>query len=217
MSTVQTKPHHRQFKGYSKNKPQSTEWNISESSGLFQSYTLPKKAIRKVSSNVASAGKVYKLTLDDIAEKALWINPNYDITLGNETLELKRNLSNIYEAIVNSQDILELYDDWDDEGAIGHNQSVYNRAIKILINYSNTLLNDYKTVITEPEISLGKDGSIDLEWRDSQHILLLNITNSQELTTHYYGEDIKGKTIIKGFLDSIDINEDLAFWMRKLS
>jgi hypothetical protein len=149
-------------------------------------------------------------------DKAIWINPNLKIDILDKSFLLNRKLTNIYKAIQNSENLLELNEDWDDEGAIACNPTIYLRAIVFLVKYSNEVLISHNIVIDFPEINLAKDGSIDLEWRNENYILLINFINSRELDIHYYGEDSSSKTIIKGFIDYKSINKDLAFWMQKL-
>ncbi len=149
-------------------------------------------------------------------EKVTWIIPKLNIELSGKTFILDRNLDKIYDCIINSKKILQLKDDWDDEGALACNKITYNRAIELLLKYTLHLFETYNLIIEEPEINLVKDGSIDLEWRNNSSILLFNILNKPERDIHYYGEDFKSKTIIKGFIDYDHINNDLAYWMQKL-
>lgn len=140
-----------------------------------------------------------------------------EIKIGDKILYIDSKLINISKCIENSEYILNLKDDWDDENALGCNPFIYYRAIEILTRYSQNLLTSYGIVIDKPEINLAKDGSIDLEWRTDSVILLINIQNTDIIDVHYYGEDFKTKTILKGFIDSFRINKDLAFWMQKLN
>ncbi len=149
-------------------------------------------------------------------EKATWINEKILLNVGDKTFILDRHLVNIKNTIIASESLLQLEDDWDEEGAIATNKLTYSRAIELLINYSRHLLTTYNSIISVPEINITKNGSIDLEWRTENYILLINIQNNVDLYVHYYGEDYKGKTIIKGFIESFLINNDLAFWMQKL-
>lgn len=149
-------------------------------------------------------------------EKATWISEKILLNVGEKIFILDRHLVSIKEVILSSENLLKLEDDWDDEGAIATNTLTYGRAIELLINYSRNLLSTYNSIIAVPEINITKDGSIDLEWRTENHILLMNIQNTEDFIVHYYGEDYKSKTIIKGFIESHAINSDLAFWMQKL-
>ncbi|MGI0108318.1 hypothetical protein [Salinimicrobium sp. WS361] len=149
-------------------------------------------------------------------EKVTWFRPTFSFTILGEKYLIDRNLYHIYESIDKSKTLLELNDDWDDEGAVGSNELIYKRSIHFLVDYAKYIYEIHNSVIEEPEINLVKDGSIDLEWRNENYILLINIRNTPERNIHYYGEDFKKKTIIKGFIDYHEINKDLGFWMQKL-
>lgn len=149
--------------------------------------------------------------------KVVWVNPHLEVDVFQKTFLLNRKLTSIYKAIQSSKSILDLKDDWDEDGALPCKPLIYTRAIEFLVRYANEVLVSHNFSIDYPEINLVKDGSIDLEWRDENYILLINILNTEKLDIHYYGEDLKSKTIIKGFIDYNSINKDLAFWMQKLA
>jgi len=150
-----------------------------------------------------------------LSDGIIYRNPPIKTTLGRFYID--ERISNIYSTIVESRS-LELYkDDWDSEGAIGFNEMIYDRAINILIKYSEYVLIQFDVYISSPEINIGRDGSIDLEWRHNNNILLINILNCDELCAHYYGHDLSSKTIIKGSLEKYDINEVIASFMKCLA
>lgn len=160
---------------------------------------------------------IFKSNIPNVKEeKATWINEKILLNVGEKTFILDRHLVNIKNVIVSSENLLKLENDWDDEGAISTNKVIYGRAIDILLNYCRHIMNNFKIIVSAPEINITKDGSIDLEWRSKDYILLLNIQNSEDFIVQYYGEDYKSKTIIKGIIESYTINNDLAFWMQKL-
>ena len=131
-------------------------------------------------------------------------------------MPVRTTLNHIYDAIEASKNILALADDWDEDDASGCNELIYDRAVNLLIKYSQNVLKYHSTVINAPEINIGKDGSIDLEWRNEGRILLINILNKEDFEAHYYGSDFKTETIIKGFLKGYVINRNLSFWMQSL-
>lgn len=149
-------------------------------------------------------------------EKITWFSPIFPFRILGERYTIDRNLHHIYEAINESKHLLELEDDWDEEGALATNEIIYKRSIDILVTYSNYVYEEHGFAIEAPEINLVKDGSIDLEWRSKDYILLINVRNTKERNIHYYGEEFSKKTIIKGFIDYNEINKDLGFWMQKL-
>lgn len=139
-----------------------------------------------------------------------------EIQLSSKTLFLDERLDNIYQSINESKKLLSLNDDWDDNGALACREFIYDRAIYMLVLYSQSVLKTYNIKIFSPEINLGRDGSIDLQWRNEKIILLINIQNSENIDVHYYGEDYSSKTILKGFIESSMLNKDLIYWMQKL-
>lgn len=150
------------------------------------------------------------------SDKAVWVNSHIVISVFEKTFLLNRKLTSIHKSIQSSKSILDLKEDWDEDGALACRPLIYTRAIEFLVRYSNEVLVSHNISIDFPEINLAKDGSIDLEWRNENYILLINFLNSEKLEIHYYGEDTNSKTIIKGSIDYNSINKDLAFWMQKL-
>lgn len=149
-------------------------------------------------------------------EKAYWINTNLKFEILGKKFSLSRKLSSLYQTIQESKNILELEEDWDGDGALPCNSETYIRSIEFLTDYSNEVLESFDIILDNPEINIARDGSIDLEWRSKNYILLINFNNSEIIDIQYYGEDNISKTIIKGFIEDKSINKDLAFWMKKL-
>ena len=135
------------------------------------------------------------------------------------SFKIKSELNLIANSIKNSFSLIDLKDDWDENGALGFNSLTYLNAISFLIRYSESIIDDYEIAIQAPEINLTRNSSIDLEWRTKNQILLINITNTidNRFEIHYYGEDLVTNNSIKGVLSSDKSDdEDLKFWMRKL-
>ncbi len=138
-----------------------------------------------------------------------------DTLLGSFTIDEK--LDGIYKCINESKLLKNLQDDWDEEGAIGCNYAVYDRAVNLLLKYAQNVLKYYGAVIQAPDINLTKDGSVDLEWSNANGILLITVLNSLDFDAHYYGSDFKTGTIIKGALKNYTVNRNLSFWMQSLA
>lgn len=147
--------------------------------------------------------------------KVKW-NKWYRVDINYKTFILDARLGNLVSEIKKSEYILGLKDGWADDEGVSCSSTTYNNTIELLISYAQKVLEDYRVTIKSPEINLCKDGSIDLEWRKDDLILLINILNNSKIDIHYYGEDFQTQTIIKGFLNSLSPNDDLGFWMQKL-
>jgi hypothetical protein len=129
--------------------------------------------------------------------------------------KIPQKLKHIELSISNAQSILNLTDNWDDDGALKVPVNVYNNAILFLKKYVLVILNDLKTVISAPEINPVKDGSIDLEWHTPQARMLINVKKDEKIA--YYGDNYNDFNSIKGKVDTQSVQTFLAVWMTKLT
>ncbi len=124
------------------------------------------------------------------------------------------------DVIEESKTLLQLKDDWDDDGALCCNSVSYYNAIEILTLYHTYIEKTYSIIIQDPEINLCKDGSIDIEWRDDKFSCLFNIINSTEFLMHYYAVIFNFKAYesidTQGKLDSKTINNELVNLMKEM-
>jgi hypothetical protein len=128
---------------------------------------------------------------------------------------IPQKLKHIELSINNAQSILNLAENWDDEGALKVSKNVHSSAILFLKKYALFLLNDLKTVISAPDINPVKDGSIDLEWHTPNARMLINVNNSGKIG--YYGDNFNDLNSIKGKVDNDSVQTFLAVWMTKLT
>ncbi len=138
------------------------------------------------------------------------------LKIDNRTFLLDNRLLHIRDAINESKSLLELKEDWDEDGAVAIDPIIYYKAVETLTEYSINVFNVYNVAIDSPYISAGRDGSINMEWNKPNATLLLTILNSPNFNLHYYGDDGNNNTVIKGIINEPSINEDLSHWMRKL-
>jgi hypothetical protein len=129
--------------------------------------------------------------------------------------KIPQKLKHIELSINNAQSILNLSDNWDDDGAFKVPKNVHNSAILFLKKYALFLLNDLKTVISAPDINPVKDGSIDLEWHTPNARMLINVNNSGKIG--YYGDNFDDLNSIKGKVADDSVQTFLAVWMTKLT
>lgn len=99
---------------------------------------------------------------------------------------LSRNNSNLDKKIKESKSIIELKDNWDDEGAKKINLKAYNEAISFLSDYSEKVSDLFDKDLIMPSIVPVRDGSVDLEWNLEDSYLLINFTGSKEKIVYYY-------------------------------
>lgn len=120
------------------------------------------------------------------------------------------------EKVINdSKYILELEDNWDDEGADKIAHEAWESATSFLRNYSDTLEKDFGKEIVMPNISPVPNGSIDLYFKSEKGKFLINFNyDNEQLAISYYGEDRLKNKCLKGRLDNFQIDDFVLFWLK---
>lgn len=115
------------------------------------------------------------------------------IELNNKVVHtLPDELLSIQKAVEKSKYILDLQENWDDEGAEAYTEATWIKAVSFLCEFSiDTLKTFGKTPLT-PKIYHGPQGSIDILWKSKELNLLLNIPKGDEVAT-FSGENSLGQ------------------------
>jgi len=122
------------------------------------------------------------------------------------------------EAIQRSKVILELQEDWDEEGSPSYSESTWNRAAEFLFQNTSRIWRSHRLSLEIPKILQGPDGSIDLLWRTAKRDLLINLPANPAELGSFYGDDKEEgtKNAIRGTGVSIsDDNEWIFLWLLK--
>jgi hypothetical protein len=110
--------------------------------------------------------------------------------------------------------MLDLKDDWDEEGSPGYKESTWYRAIQFIRNVSASFRQSAGFWVEPPRILPGPEGSIDIHWKTSKRELLINIPESDEEPADYYGCGSL-QDAIKGKLDTSLPNEWILLWLMR--
>jgi hypothetical protein len=102
---------------------------------------------------------------------------------------IPKPLKAIYNAIEKSKYILNLKENWDDDGAIGYDPDVWRRAVLFISKLSAKIYKSYGQIIKPPKIYHGPKGSIDIYWENESFNLLINIPKNGLGT--FYGDNYK--------------------------
>jgi hypothetical protein len=125
----------------------------------------------------------------------------------------QKKLAPLRNIIESSRSILELHDDWDDEGSIGYKEETWNRATQFVLNSARFLWDHHTTIMDTPDIGPGPDGSIDIHWETEKYELLVNISADLKALATFYGDN-KGSLSIKGNLNPDSDNPVLLCWLK---
>ncbi|MBA7567308.1 hypothetical protein ES708_09018 [subsurface metagenome] len=128
---------------------------------------------------------------------------------------LPNTLLHIYDEIEESKYILQLKDNWDDEGSPSYKKSTWIKTIKFIINLSNSALDKCDLIIPRPKIYHGSNGSIDILWKNEDFRLLINVPEDIESSATFYGDDYD-KQKIEGTFNPGKLNSGLLLSLIEL-
>ncbi len=135
--------------------------------------------------------------------------------IGNKTFTFSN--SEILKVIRESEKMLSLNENWDDEGALVITEIIWRSAIDFLRKHSEYILQNQAINIQAPQINPCRDGSVDLSWRTPKARMLINFKNDGSDLAHYYGDYYNNINSIKGYVKTDEIQEFLATWMKVLA
>jgi hypothetical protein len=118
----------------------------------------------------------------------------------------------ILDAIDASRKLLELPDDWDEEGSPRYSEPTWQRATQFLRNHARWLWEQHDMILDAPRISPGPHGSIDIYWKTEEAELLLNIPADPAKPLTCYG-DSKSEFKVSGPLSDSDYQRGLWSWL----
>ncbi len=121
--------------------------------------------------------------------------------LKGKTLTLPSELNELAEEIEHSKYILQLEDNWDDEGAIKYETTTWQKAVTFISTYAKMMFEISSQIISTPSIYQGPQGSIDIYWDTEQYYLLINIPAGIDTKANFYGSDRKN-TQLEGTIDT---------------
>ncbi len=123
-------------------------------------------------------------------------------------VSLNYKLEELYNEIEKSKYILNLKDNFDEEGSEGYKKETWIRAIGFIARLFEFALIKGFVKIPQPKIYHGPSGSIDIYWENEDFNLLINIPKLNTKLASYSGENTIGEKV-KGEFDDSKINYGL--------
>ena len=167
----------------------------TEKSGIysFKTFNSPKPSLTDIQSYHVDKKEVY-FNFHEENSGNNWFSDRLNLGIGEKIqvcIEKKPSigLGNINTAIEDSKYMLELEEDWDDEGGMPIDEVTFERASDFLLGYAEWLLDNKNVVIQTPEISPGPENSIDIHWRLENYRMLINIPSNPQKQAGFYGDD----------------------------
>jgi hypothetical protein len=139
------------------------------------------------------------------------------IDLGNVVvvhgISIPKQLRTVATAVLESRKLLELDDDWDDDGAAGFTEATWHRAACFLVRNAVTLACKHGPSVGDVEILPGSNGGLDIDWRLGDRELLIVVPSDPKSEARFYGDNGREGRQIKGTLDTSDVPAWLLMWM----
>jgi hypothetical protein len=111
----------------------------------------------------------------------------------------ENKLHEIDAAIEASEYILDLKDDWDDEGSIGYEVATWKRTVDLLKTLSKNALSDFGVVIDAPKIYHGPNGGIDMLWKTEGYKVLAHFPKDELSPITFYGDTLNQESFEGSF------------------
>ena len=120
--------------------------------------------------------------------------------------------STVQEAVESSRWILDLTDDWDEQGSPKYAESTWQRACDFLVRHARLARQRLGRELPAPAILPGPGASIDLHWKLPSFELLVNVPSDATRPATFYGDD-HGVLCIRGNLNAAGDVPGLIVWL----
>lgn len=128
-------------------------------------------------------------------------------------IEIPKALPKLIEAITTSRFVLDLEDDWDDDGAAGFDEQTWRRAAETLANLATGLACGHDVSSMTMEILPGTSGGLDIDARLDSREVLISIPADPKTQARFYGDDGQGGDQIKATFSAPKAPNRLLAWM----
>lgn len=209
--------------GFKWHQPQIYDWpdfGVSERRyAIGEHYRRPTAEVEKEVTGLKyhhepMAYGVYEIKFDVPEQLIRFIAPQ-DIWESRSGFLEKDTMRPLDDAIESSRTILDIQDNWDNEGSRGYSEETWHRATSFVRDIAARFFNTTTRFrIEPPTITPGPDGSIDVRWVSPKRSILINFPADENASADFFGHD-KGQDVIKGTLDLASQNHWLLLWLTR--
>jgi hypothetical protein len=115
------------------------------------------------------------------------------------------------DEIAKFHSLVDLPEDWDDNGAPAFSKSHWKRVSDFLLQVFDRIWQENRAPLLAPTISPVSDGSIDIHWKTADAELLINVP-SEATEASFYGDNL-GKKKLKGSIELEEEDFHLLVWL----
>lgn len=127
-------------------------------------------------------------------KKVVWNSPETQIQTSqnhllfindNITLNIPTSIRELENVFTEGKYILNLKDDWDDDGSVGYTQESWEAASHFIINFNKWVKGIFSGSLYLPKMSHGPKGTIDIIWQEDNFRLFVNVDFVNNKGTFY--------------------------------
>lgn len=160
----------------------------------------------------------YDRITDDVIQKFGQLRKGHkkiSFKIGDDEYMLSHELHHLVKALVDSQNLLTLPNDWDDEGASATDFPTLKKAVDFIVKYSEYILKTPRDIVIDtPDIDILRDGSISVNWETDKGSFLIIFKRGEHEFTYLYGKDRETKrTFPYAIKNDQSIDQITALWM----
>lgn len=159
------------------------------------------------SKNITRTSGSHKLIDCNVVEVLSFVESRTQYEYEDLEISLPQNLSFLKTTFKNSEYILSLEEDWDDNNSPAYDIKTWKTSINFVTIYAKSILEHFNKIIVNPKIFHGPNGSIDILFENEKSTLLFNILENSDFTL-YFGKDKSGN-ISKGQIRIDELNYSL--------
>lgn len=128
-----------------------------------------------------------KLTKSTWKKKEIEVDPQYNMLFINDDISLKIPTTNkeLESVLIKGKYILDLKDNWDEEGSVGYTIESWKSAAKFIINFNRWIKGIFAGSLHLPKMHHGPKGTIDVVWHEDNFRLFVNIDYANNKGTFY--------------------------------
>ena len=154
-----------------------------------------------------------KSLLDIVKERYI---RDLNINLADQKVyHLNGRLTEIYNEIIDSQELLKYQTGWDDENALPTDFPTFSKAINFLVDYSNYICDFFLYKLQTPFINLMGDGSVYIQWNDERAAFTIIFKKSERRLSYYFREEKETQLTTKGaIINDKPLDTYLASWFK---
>ena len=138
----------------------------------------------------------------------------YPPELGLYEQQITRISVRIADAIELSRRILDLSENWDEEGSPAYAEATWDRAAHHVKQTAIEYRKSSGVWVNPPKITPGPDGSIDVRWKTSARSVLINFPAADSEPVQFFGSD-RDIESIRGTLDIFSQNLWILMWLMR--